>query len=234
MPQTRTVPLTGGGHVTALHYAAAGEATATFVMAHGAGAPQTSPFMTGYAAGLASHGLHVLTFNFPYTERGRKLPDPQPVLEACFRSVLDDVATDPVLGPLPLFIGGKSMGGRMASHLAAGGDATHTSGAGWRPSLRGLVFFGYPLHPPARPQQVRVAHLPHITHPMLFVQGEKDAFGTPDELRRFLDVLGAPCTLYPVPHGDHSLEVTKRSGVDQRVLTATILVAVSEWIRSCV
>ncbi len=231
MPETRLIPLTGGGQVTAVYYTATGEAAATLVLAHGAGAGQASAFMTDYAQGLAGHGLHVVTFNFPYTELGRKLPDPQPVLESCFRSVLDRVAADPAMGGRPLFIGGKSMGGRMASHLAANREA---AGAHWWPWLRGLVFFGYPLHPPARPQQVRVAHLAHIVHPMLFVQGGRDAFGTPDELRGFLDVLGAPCTLHPVVAGDHSLEVLKRSGVDQRALTRAIQTAVSEWIRSCI
>ena len=231
MTQTRTIDLGHDRSVTAVHYAAAAPAWGTLILAHGAGANQDSVFMTGFAAGLAGRGLEVLTFNFPYSERGRKIPDPQPVLEACFRAVLEHAASDPTLGPLPLFIGGKSMGGRMASHVAASRDAGEPGAPAWWSRLRGLIFLGYPLHPPGRPQQVRVAHLPRIAHPMLFVQGEKDAFGTPLELQAFIDVLPAPCTLHAVAQAGHSLEVTKRSGIPQERVYADVQDFIAAWAR---
>ena len=229
-PESRTISLDANRSVTALHYPAGRDAIATLVLGHGAGASQTSPFMTGFAQAFAERGLDVVTFNFPYTELGRKPPNPQPVLVDCYRTVLGHVAADPRLGRQPLFIGGKSLGGRMASHVAAapGNDAADLNG--WWARLRGLVFLGYPLHPPARPQQVRVDHLPAISHPMLFVQGTKDAFGTPDEVRLFTDVLPARCTLVPVEQADHSFEVTKRSGIPQADVYARIQDRVVEWI----
>jgi predicted alpha/beta-hydrolase family hydrolase len=183
------------------------------------------------AEGLSARGLHVVTFNFLYTERGRKLPDPQPLLESCFRAVLHHAAADPLAGVLPLFIGGKSMGGRMASHVAASRDAGDESPRAWWTALRGLVFLGYPLHSPARPQQVRVSHLARVDRPMLFVQGEKDAFGTPAELRPFLDVLPAPCTLHAVAQAGHSLDVLKRSGLSQQSILDEVMDVIAGWIR---
>src|SRR5512137_945013 len=134
------VDLGGNTWVTSRRYDGGGAPLATLVLAHGAGASQDSDFMVTFAAGLASRRLTVVTFNFPYTERGRKLPDPQPVLEACYRAVLSHVASQPDAGALPLFIGGKSLGGRMASHVAARPDAGDAAGGAWRRRLRGLVF----------------------------------------------------------------------------------------------
>ena len=193
MVDERRVALDRGASVTARRYGGGLSPLATLVLAHGAGAGQSSEFMVGFATGLASRGLDVVTFNFPFTERGKKLPDPQPVLEACYRAVLADVVADAAGGSRPLFIGGKSLGGRMASHVAAARDVGDAVTEAWWDRLRGLVFLGYPLHPPGKPQQVRVSHLPHISHPMLVVQGAKDAFGTAAELRLFFDVLDAPC-----------------------------------------
>ena len=229
-PDSRTVTIDPTRSVTALHYAAEGDAFATLVLGHGAGANQFSAFMTGFASAFAARGLHVVTFNFPYTESARKLPDTKTVLLDCYRAVVRHVAADPVLGAWPLVIGGKSMGGRMASYLAAAPGPDAVEAAGWWSRLRGLVFLGYPLHPPARPQQVRVDHLPAIVHPMLFVQGAKDAFGTPDEIRAFTNVLPARCTLVPVDQADHSFEVTKRSGIPQADVYARIQDTVVDWI----
>ena len=231
MPQSFQIELGGNRTVTALSYPAAAPVGATLVLGHGAGANQQSEFMTGFAIALAGRGLDVVTFNFPFTERGRKLPDPQPVLESCFRAVIEQVATLPGFGAQPLFIGGKSLGGRMASHVAAAPDAGEQGPPAWWAQLRGLVFLGYPLHPPGRPQQVRVSHLAHVTHPMLFVQGERDAFGTPQELRAFVDVLSAPCTLHAVAHGGHSLDVPKRLGVPQSEIYAGVQDTIAAWIR---
>ena len=233
MAEPRQVELDGGTQVTALHYAPPDVpgTRATLVLAHGAGAGQDSEFIVEFATSLSAHGLDVVTFNFPYTERGRRLPDPQPVLESCYRAVLGNLAADGTLGSQPLFIGGKSLGGRIATHVAAAPDADEAGSPAWWPTLRGLVLFGYPLHPPGKPQQLRVSHLQRITVPMLFLQGSKDAFGTPDELRAFVDVLPSPCTLHVVEGGDHSFSVLKRWPVPQAVVHERTAAAAVAWIR---
>jgi uncharacterized protein len=230
MVDEQRVELDRGASVTARRYASGPAPLATLVLAHGAGAGQSSGFMVTLATGLAFRGLSVVTFNFPFTERGKRLPDPQPVLESCYRAVLAHLAADPVAGSLPLFIGGKSLGGRMASHVAAARDVGDEARGSWWDRLRGLVFLGYPLHPPGKPQQIRVSHLPHITHPMLVVQGAKDAFGTPAELRLFFDVLPAPSEIHVIEQGDHSLEVPKRSGLLQADVNAAVQDRIVAWI----
>ena len=230
MVDEQQVELDRGAWVTARRYGSVAAPLATLVLAHGAGSSQSSEFMVTFATGLAERGLRVVTFNFPFTERGKKLPDPQPVLEACYRAVLAQIAADPAAGRLPLFIGGKSLGARMASHVAAARDIEGAAAGTWWDRLRGLVFLGYPLHPPGKPQQVRVSHLPHVIHPMLVVQGAKDAFGTPAELRLFFDVLEAPTEIYVVEQGNHSLEVPKRSGIPQAEVTRAALDRIAAWI----
>jgi len=234
MTETRTIVVTSRTSVTAVAYPTAEAALATLVLGHGAGANQSSDFMVGFASGLAARGVNVVTFNFPWAERGKKLPDTQPVLEECYRAVLSEVAGDALLGSGPLFIGGKSLGGRMATHVAASLALDAGSVSTWPTRLRGLVLLGYPLHPPARPQQVRVAHLVRITHPMLFVQGAKDAFGTPDELRAFVDVLPARCEIHTVELGGHSFDVPKRSGLAQDKVWAAVQDRIVGWIQSVI
>ena len=148
----------------------------TLILAHGAGAPQRHPFMVAFAHGLSERGLDVLTFNFLYTEQRRKVPDRMPQLAACYRAAIDVARAEIASARERLFIGGKSMGGRAATHVAAE-DAALT--------LAGIVLLGYPLHPPGRPDQLRDAHLPNVGRPMLFVQGTRDTFGTPAELKPF-------------------------------------------------
>jgi len=187
------------------------------ILAHGAGAGETHPFMTGIAAALAARGIDVVTFNFPYMAQKRKVPDRAPVLEAAFRDVVARTIEQPELSSRRLFIGGKSMGGRMATHLAAQGvDA-----------LAGVVALGYPLHPPGKPQQLRSEHLPAITVPVLIVQGEKDTFGTPAELTPVIETMRAPVTLHVVQGGDHSLGVRGR-GKGETIGAAADVVAA--WI----
>lgn len=188
------------------------------VLAHGAGAGQSSPFMIRVATGLAERGLSVATFDFPYISAGRKVPDRAPVLEAAWRDAIS-AARLQVEG-LPLYIGGKSMGGRMASHVAAQGDAG---------ALAGLIFLGYPLHPPGRPDQRRDAHLPAIGEPMLFVQGTRDAFGSADELRQLLPSL-QHATLQEVAGGDHSFKVPGGASKQEPVLSAVMDAAV-RWAK---
>jgi predicted alpha/beta-hydrolase family hydrolase len=168
--------------------------TAALVLAHGAGAGQKSPWMVKAAKALAERGISSATFDFPYVTAGRKVPDKAPVLEAHWRAVLDEARK--AFGKVPLFIGGKSMGGRISSHIAAQGVD----------GVSGLLFFGYPLHPPGRPEQRRDAHLPDIKEPMLFIQGSDDTFGNEGELRALMPRL-QNATLHVIKGGDHSFKV---------------------------
>jgi uncharacterized protein len=193
-------------------YRASDPAGRLLVLAHGAGAGQHHPFMTAIASRLAARGVDVVTFDFDYMREGRKVPDRAPVLEACFGRVVDSAMARDEFSAHRLLIGGKSMGGRMATHLAAE-DFVARGGAG--PRLSGTIALGYPLHPPGKPQQLRTGHLPAIRTPLLVVQGSRDAFGTPDELRPFITTMSGPVTLHVVEGGDHSLVVTRspRDGV---------------------
>ena len=193
----------GGASTTALRYPPAPRASATarLVLGHGAGAPQTHPWMVAMARTLAARGVDTTTFNFLYTEAGRRAPDRKEVLEATWRAVIDAVRLRPPAGG-KLFIGGKSMGGRIATQVAAGGVD----------GVAGVVLLGYPLHPPGRPEQLRVAHLPDVRVPMLFVQGERDAFGTPEELGPYVAKLAHGTRVYVVAGADHSLAPPRRKG----------------------
>jgi predicted alpha/beta-hydrolase family hydrolase len=183
-------------------YAAEGTPRALFVFAHGAGAGQHHPFMAGVSKALAARGIDVVTFDFPYKRLQKSAPDRPPVLEQAFREAVD--AARRWSTATKVFIGGKSMGGRIATHLAS--QALQ--------SLSGVVCFGYPLHPPGKPEPLRIAHLPSITVPVLIVQGERDTFGTPGELRPHLDEMKAEVTLKVIARGDHSLAVRGKSPVD--------------------
>ena len=210
------------GTVTALVYPSAGAAPphATLILAHGAGAPQSSPFMVEFARGLTRRGCHAVTFNFPYMEQGRGLPDRAPTLEACFRDVIAAMGARSDLAAAPLVIGGKSMGGRIATHLAAQGVA----------DLAGVVALGYPLNPPGRPETLRTAHLERIRQPLLVIQGSRDAFGTPEELRPALAPLGAVATLHVVEGGDHSFKIGRRGPGAQQEVFERIQDEIVRWI----
>jgi predicted alpha/beta-hydrolase family hydrolase len=174
--------------------------------------------MRRVAQGLADRGVRVVTFNFPYTEEKRRLPDRGPVLEEAFAAIWREVAAG---AAGRLFAGGKSMGGRVASQLASRG--------GFDPAPAGLVFFGYPLHPPAMPRRRRDSHLPDIAAPMLFLQGTRDSFGSPEEMRALVDRL-PHATLQLIDAGDHSLMAPKREDPDGRSLERAIDLAAT-WIR---
>jgi len=191
-------------------YPAEGAARALFVFAHGAGAGQHHPFMAGVSKALAARGIDVVTFDFPYKRLQKSAPDRPPVLEQSFREVV--AAARRWSQADRLFIGGKSMGGRLATHLAAQGLE----------SLSGVVCLGYPLHPPGKPQQLRVAHLPSIAVPVLVIQGERDTFGTPDELRPHLEAMPAEVHLHVIPRGDHSLTVRSRPAAETYLELAEI------------
>jgi predicted alpha/beta-hydrolase family hydrolase len=196
---------------------ASGDAEAVLVLAHGAGAGQQHPFMVKMAKGLAARHVAVVTFDFPYMRNRRHVPDKAPVLEESFREAI--AATKAWSGRGAVFIGGKSMGGRMATHLGAQGVE----------NVKGIIALGYPLHPPGRPDKPRTEHLPSIRVPVLIVQGERDTFGTPDELKPIIETMKANVTLHVVAGGDHSLAVrgSKKDEVFEGVVDA-----VAAWIRS--
>lgn len=189
------------------------------LLAHGAGNDMDSPFMTDIHGALAARGLLAARFNFPYAEAGRKAPDRAPRLEQTWRAVAAWLQGHPQWAPGPLFAGGKSMGGRMASHLAAAGEP-----------FAGLVFLGYPLHPPRRPEKVRGAHLAAITCPMLFVQGTRDPLCDLDLLERTLSGLPAPLQVYRIAGGDHSFKLPKRAGRAPAEVLDEVAEVVVRWI----
>jgi predicted alpha/beta-hydrolase family hydrolase len=215
-----------GERVTALAYAAATRerGNLTLVLGHGAGAGQTSGFMVNFATQLAARGIDTLTFNFVYTEVGRRVPDPNNKLEACFRGVLRTLRSHDRFGGGRLMIGGKSMGGRIATQIAADADS----------DVAGLVVLGYPLHPPGKPEQLRMEHLSRIRARMLIVQGSRDAFGTPDELRPVIEKAGCRADLYVVEGGDHSFKVPKRSGLTQDQIYERIQIEIVKWLDATV
>jgi len=190
---------------------------AGLVVAHGAGGGQNTPFMVRTAEGLAARGITAATFDFPYMAARKSVPDRPPVLEQAWREAIAEARNQ--MGRVPLFIGGKSMGGRIASHVASQGC----------PGLSGLVFLGYPLHPPGKPDQRRDAHLPAIAEPMLFVQGSRDAFGTTEEIRALLPKL-QHATLHEVPGGDHSFKVSGPGAPKPNAVLDGILDVVVGWM----
>jgi predicted alpha/beta-hydrolase family hydrolase len=212
-----------GDRVTAQAYGPEGDrGLPTFVLAHGAGAGQFSPFIARVARGLADGGIQVITFDFPYMERGKRVPDRAPKLESAYRAMVGEVLARH--SPGALFIGGKSLGGRIASHLAAAGDEL----AG---KLSGVICLGYPLHPPGAPTRMRDTHLPRIRAPMLVVQGERDTFGSPDEIRAAIRAMDAPVQLFVVEGGDHSLSVAKSSSVTQEEVYRRVVDEIASWMR---
>jgi predicted alpha/beta-hydrolase family hydrolase len=198
-------------------------AIAALVLGHGAGSGQHSGFMVEAGRQLSARAIVVATFDFPYIAAGRKSPDKAPVLEEAWRAAIAEARADNAFRSLPLFIGGKSMGGRIASHVAAQGVE----------GVSGLVFLGYPLHPPGRPQQRRDAHLPAIAQPMLFVQGSRDEFGTAGDIRELLPRLNPHAQLFEVADGDHSFKVrVKTTGKKQDAVFTEIFDRVETFIRS--
>ena len=195
-------------------------AAAGLVLGHGAGGGQHSRFMVEVSQALAARGITTATFDFPYMTAGRSVPDKAPVLEVAWRDAIAAARADAAFAGLPLFIGGKSMGGRIASQVAAQGVD----------GIAGLVYLGYPLHPPGRPDQRRDKHLPSIREPMLFVQGTRDQFGTAGEIRDLLPQLNSRATLFEVADGDHSFKIrVKVTGRRQEAVLTDIYDAVARF-----
>jgi predicted alpha/beta-hydrolase family hydrolase len=194
------------------------EATCLLVLAHGAGAGMTHPFMEDMAERLARRNIATLRYQFPFMEQGNRRPNPAPVLEATVRSA---VAAAADLGTgLPLLAGGKSMGGRMTSR-AASREAL--------PGVRGLAFFGFPLHAAGKPGDERARHLANVEAPMLFLQGTRDRLADLELLHPVCRGLGRRCTLEVLDQADHSFRVPKRSGIDQEGILDRLADAVMAW-----
>lgn len=225
-PSELRVTLETGAATTALVYRSS-EASigAVLVLGHGAGAGQQSTFMVGFARALSTLGIDIVTFNFLYIEQRRRIPDRGPALEACYRGVIDTVRGDRGLQRDALFIGGKSMGGRIATQVAAAAPGI---------PLSGLVLLGYPLHPPGKPAERRDRHLPAVRRPMLFIQGSRDAFGTPDQLRPVLESLDPKSTLRVVENGDHSFKLPRTDAAGQAAVYANIQQDIVRWMRPIV
>ncbi|HET9370631.1 MAG TPA: alpha/beta fold hydrolase [Vicinamibacterales bacterium] len=201
-------------------YPAASDAP-VLVFGHGAGAGESHPWMKKVGAGLAARGVTVVTFNFPYMDARRRAPDRNDVLEAAFAAVWREVAT--AHPGAAMFAGGKSMGGRISSQAAARGL--------FDPAPRGLAFFGYPLHPPGKPDQRRDKHLSDVAAPMLFLHGTRDPFGSPEEMAALAAGLGSRARLEIIEGGDHSLVATKGADPKGTSVDRAIEVAAG-WIRS--
>lgn len=193
-----------------------GEADDVVVLAHGAGANMDHEYMDFFAHGLAEQGLEVVRFNFLYTEVGRKSPDRQPVLEGTYRALVDHVRK---ASPARVYLGGKSMGGRIASHIAASGT-----------ECDGLVFLGYPLHPPGRPERMRDEHLADVRAPMLFVEGTRDPFCPLETLDKVIAKRKLDATVHVVTDGDHSHKVRKSSGRTTKEAWTEAIAAIADWI----
>lgn len=192
-PEVHSEIDTGSGPVGAA-WIGPGGSVATLVVAHGAGAGMDHPFMAGFARAIAGHAVSTLRFNFPYVQRGRRSPDAEGVLRATWLAAFEDARSRS--DDRPVLAGGKSLGGRVASMTVADGMPA-----------AGLVFLGYPFHPPGKPDRVRDEHLYRVTVPMLFIQGTADPFAKPEIVRKVLRRLGRAAEHVPIEGGDHSFNV---------------------------
>jgi len=189
-----------------------------YVLAHGAGAGMRHPFLETVARLLGERGIGTLRYQFPHMERRASRPDPPAVAAAAVRAAAAEAAR---LAPgLPLVAGGKSFGGRMTSTAQAEEPL---------PGVRGLVFLGFPLHPPGRAGDQRAEHLAQVQVPMLFLQGTRDDFADLTLLKPLIKRLGQRATLHLVEGGDHSFHVLKRSGRTDADVMGEIADAIAEW-----
>ena len=193
---------------------------ACYVLAHGAGAGMTHPFMAAFADGLRGRGIATLRYQFPYMEHGSKRPDRPALAHATVRAAVE--AAVRLIPKLPLFAGGKSFGGRMTSQAQAEKPL---------PNVAGLAFIGFPLHPAGKPSDARAEHLSDIHVPMLFLQGTRDALADQQVLGPVLWRLAPGATAHLVPHADHSFHVPVRSGMNDRQVLDEILDALTDWAR---
>jgi uncharacterized protein len=215
-PEEQLVIEEGRVHVSGA-YARPAKPSSTLVVAHGAGAGMDHPFMVGFTRAMNEEGIATLRFNFPYIENGRRAPDPAPFLQETWRAAFA-AAMGRAKGE-PVWAGGKSMGGRIASMAVSDGMPA-----------AGLVFLGYPLHPPGKPERIRDEHLYRVEVPMVFVEGTRDVFATKALLDGVVAKLGARATLISIEGGDHSFNV-KGAKRDAREVAAALAPPVAACIR---
>src|SRR5215468_3471025 len=215
-PQSVTITVNEGQKVSGL-LEAPRRPVACYVLAHGAGAGMTHPFMTEIAQGLAERGVATLRYQFPYMERGSKRPDAPALAHATVRAAVTEASRLKI----PLFAGGKSFGGRMTSQAQALSPL---------PGVRGLAFLGFPLHPPGKPSDERAKHLFEIQIPMLFLQGTRDEFANLDLLEPLCKKLKPRATLKLVQDADHSFHVPARTGRKDAEVREEVLDMMVEWM----
>ncbi len=196
---------------------------ACFVLAHGAGAGMTHPFMASVAAELGRREIASLRYQFPYMERGGRRPDPPKLAQATVRAAAAEAAK--LLPALPLIAGGKSFGGRMTSQAQAAAPLA---------GVRGLTFIGFPLHPAGRPSQDRGKHLFDVRLPMLFLQGTRDALAMLDQIEPLCEQLGDRATLKLFDDADHSFHVPARSGRKDAQVLGDVMDALAVWTHALI
>jgi predicted alpha/beta-hydrolase family hydrolase len=218
-PQAKAlkIAVSGDTQVSALLVAPA-KPTACYVLAHGAGAGMTHPFMAAAATQLAARGIATLRYQFPYMEKGSKRPDSPKIAHATVRAAVAEARTQ--LPKLPLIAGGKSFGGRMTSQAQALAPLERVAG---------LAFLGFPLHPANKPSHERAVHLADVKIPMLFLQGTKDALADLTELKPVIAALGKRATLELLDEADHSFHVPARTGRKDADVLAEALDAFADW-----
>src|SRR5665213_3167016 len=197
------------------------EARACFVLAHGAGAGMTHPFMETMAAGLAERGVASLRYQFPYMEKASRRPDPPAIAHAAVRAAVAEAAR--CCEGLALIAGGKSFGGRMTSQAQAAAPLA---------GVQGLAFLGFPLHPAGKPSADRAKHLSDVHVPMLFVQGTRDNLADVKLLEPVVKNLGPSASLHWVAEADHSFHVLARSGRNDKQVMSEVLDAFAGWIEA--
>jgi predicted alpha/beta-hydrolase family hydrolase len=196
-------------------------ARACYVLAHGAGAGMTHPFMSATARELAALGIATLRYQFPYMERRLRRPDPPALCHATVRAATAEAARR--ARALPLFAGGRSFGGRMTSQAQARAPLA---------GVRGLAFLGFPLHPAGRPADARAQHLERVNIPLLFLQGTRDALADNALMAALVARLGARATLSPVEGADHSFHVRARSGRTDVQVRTDLVRALAAWMEA--
>ena len=218
IPESLSIPLENGQKVSALLQTTP-SASACYILAHGAGAGMNHPFLADVAQGLTSRRINTLRYQFPYMEQGSGRPDTPQIAQATVRAAVAEAGH---LAPgLALVAGGKSFGGRMTSQAQAESPL---------PGVRGLVFLGFPLHPPGRPSDQRAQHLFRIQIPMLFLQGDRDEFADLSLLQPLITQLGSRVTLKLFADADHSFHVRKRSGQTDADVRVQLLDTIAYWV----
>ncbi|SPE58666.1 Alpha/beta hydrolase superfamily enzyme, predicted hydrolase [Verrucomicrobia bacterium] len=215
-----TISVDGGRQVSGLLQSAANP-QACYVVAHGAGAGMTHPFMADTADGLAERGIDTLRYQFPFIENRQRRPDVPAVAHATVRAAVAEASRQ--LPGLALFAGGKSFGGRMTSQAQAQSPL---------PGVRGLVFLGFPLHAPGHPSEERADHLFGVQIPLLFVQGTRDEFADTALLKRVVEKLGKRATLHLFEDADHSFHVPKRTGRTDSDIRAAMFNTMAAWVKA--